>query len=87
MTLSNKYNEGNERILTPDTELATAVTDALRADKRTEDEVVEVINERGFITLTGSVANRKSREAAEEITVAQPDVISVINSLKVATSR
>lgn len=83
MTLSSKYNEENQPILTSETELATAVTDALMADKRTKNEVIEVINERGLITLTGRVNDRKSREAAEKIAAAQSGVISVVNSLKV----
>jgi osmotically-inducible protein OsmY len=85
MTLSNKYDTDNEPIFTSETELATAVTNALMADKRTKDEVIEVINERGLITLTGRVESRKSLEAAQEIAATQPGVISVVNSLKVAS--
>jgi uncharacterized protein YrrD len=65
------------------TALAALIAESLMNDPRTEDAVIEVIHERGIVTLQGHVKDAKTRKAAEEITTQYPGVISVTNSLKV----
>lgn len=64
-------------------ELTRSVTKALVQDKRTKDAAIEVINQNGILTLKGHVKNDKIREAAENIAMQQPGVVSVINELKI----
>lgn len=63
-------------------DLTLMVMEALQNDPRTKDEVIDVVNERGIVTLTGTVDSAETRREAEEITRQQPGVISVINELK-----
>lgn len=70
---------GNNREM----DLATRVSTALMEDSRTSDAVIEVINERGMITLQGEVDDPETREVAETIAAEQPGVISVVNALRV----
>lgn len=67
----------------PEVDLATRVAMALFEDPRTSDAVIEVIDERGVITLDGEVDSEETREAANEIARAQPGVTSVVNLLRV----
>lgn len=64
-------------------DLTTRVGRALYEDARTADAVIEVIDERGIITLAGTVGSAQAREAAAEIAAAQAGVISVTNTLRV----
>ncbi len=66
----------------PDVDLATQVAMALFEDPRTNDAVIEVIDERGMITLDGEVDNAETREAAEEIARGVTGVTSVVNLLR-----
>ena len=59
------------------------VANALLEDPRTEEEIIDVTNDRGIITLTGSVHSEETRQAAEEIARDDQGVISVVNALKV----
>lgn len=59
------------------------VEDALLKDPRTKNAVIDIGFNRGVITLTGNVKNEKERQAAEEIARSQPDVLQVVNELKV----
>ncbi len=61
----------------------TRVATALFEDPRTTDAVIEVIDERGVITLQGEVDDPETREAAEAIAAEQTGVISVVNTLQV----
>jgi uncharacterized protein YrrD len=76
--------ENGENILTTESELAADIMSAFMNDPRTVDSIIEVINERGVITLTGEVNSEEQREAAKEIAASYPDVVSVVNSLKIA---
>ncbi|MBX3060875.1 MAG: BON domain-containing protein [Anaerolineae bacterium] len=69
-----------------DAQLATAVETALMSDLRTETAVIDVINERGVITLTGKAPDWAVRQAAETIASHQPGVVKVINDLAVEQS-
>jgi osmotically-inducible protein OsmY len=64
-------------------ELIERVTEALLRDPRTRNEVIEVANDRGVVTLKGSVDKESSRQAAEEIARELEGVITVINEIKV----
>lgn len=72
-----------EKIMTDDAALAALIAEALMNDKRTEDAVIEVIHERGMITLQGQVDSPETKEAAEEIATEYPGVVSVTNELVV----
>ena len=78
----NMNNSNDESILTNETELASTITESLMNDSRTSDAVIEVINERGVVTLSGEVNSQETREAAEAITANHSGVVSVVNSLK-----
>ena len=58
------------------------VIQALQDDPRTQ-EGIDVVNEQGLITLTGTVNSPEMRQAADEIARRQDGVITVINDLKV----
>lgn len=88
-----KFNEETEAsgnpqtstngVLTTEAEVAEAITQQIMNDPLTRDYVIEVVNQRGVVTLVGEVQSQQSREAAEQIATAHPDVISVINGLKI----
>lgn len=63
--------------------LTTAIERALLADPRTEFAAIDVIEDRGVITLEGTVDSRPAREAAEEIAAGYAGVLSVTNNLRV----
>lgn len=74
---------GTESILSPETELASQITSTLISDPRIQSTAVEAINDRGVITLTGLVENQKSRQIAESIAAHHPNVVSVVNNLRI----
>lgn len=59
------------------------VANALLEDPRTEEAIIDVANDRGIITLTGTVDSEETRQAAEKIARDAQGVISVVNELKV----
>ena len=69
----------------PLADLSSRVAEALFEDSRTSDEVIEVIDERGMITLDGEVDSAATRDAAQEIAAAQRGVTAVVNLLRVRT--
>ncbi len=64
-------------------EVVDRVTDALMNDPRTENANFEVANDRGILTLQGTVGKEVIRQAAEEIARQQEGVLTVINEIKV----
>jgi osmotically-inducible protein OsmY len=72
-----------ENHLRPENVSDSQILTALATDPRTEFSVIEVIEDRGIITLNGQVDNVEILKAAVEITKAQPDVVKVINGLSV----
>jgi hypothetical protein len=66
-----------------ETDLDKHIALVLYEDPRTSDAVIEVINDRGVITLQGRVEDLDVQRAAEAIAAEQPGVISVINELQV----
>jgi osmotically-inducible protein OsmY len=59
------------------------IANALLEDPRTGDAIIDVANDRGIVTLTGTVASEEIRQAAEEIARDNRGVITVVNELKV----
>jgi osmotically-inducible protein OsmY len=59
------------------------IAEALLEDPRTRDYGIEVIDDRGVVTLGGNVASEEVRQAAEMIVRQLPGVISVINTLRI----
>lgn len=68
-------------------DIALVVGAALAADPRTERSVIEVIHDRGVVTLQGEVENAVARNAATEIAGQQPGVTTVVNELMIAPTR
>lgn len=60
------------------------VSAALSADPRTEHAVIEVIEDRGVVTLQGQVESMAERNAAAEIAGQQPGVTTVFSELIIA---
>lgn len=81
--LNSEEQEVHENIMTNDATLAALIAEALMNDDRTEDAVIEVIHERGVITLQGRVEDPETKRAAEEIAAEFPGVISVTNEVAV----
>jgi hypothetical protein len=70
-------------VLSDDVALATMISDNLFNDPRTADAVIEVIHERGMVTLQGTVASLAVKATAEEIANDFPGVVFVTNELAV----
>ena len=64
-------------------QLAQEVEAALKNDSRTEDAVIDVIDDGGVVTLQGRVESEEVRTAAAAIAEAQKGVVEVINDLSV----
>ncbi|MCJ7702213.1 MAG: BON domain-containing protein [Anaerolineales bacterium] len=60
---------------------------ALAKDPRTEFSVIEVIDDRGIVTLRGQVDSVEILQAALEIAESQPGVFRVINGLSIKEDR
>ena len=67
--------------LTADVIVADRVSTALRAHPVTADAVIEVINQGGLVTLSGVVADEKTRQTAEKVAANQDSVVKVVNDL------
>jgi osmotically-inducible protein OsmY len=58
-------------------------SEALSADPRTKDALIDLVQDRGVVTLHGQVRNAQARRAAEEIVAQQAGVATVVNELVV----
>ena len=74
---------GVENALTVDSAVAAGVTAALAKDPRTRLAAIEVVCERGVVSLRGSVDTAEERRAAEEVARSVPGVLLVVNELLV----
>jgi hypothetical protein len=63
--------------------IAEEVSDALAEDPKTSASVIQVVNDRGVITLSGIVENEEAHASAAEIARRHEGVISVVNALEV----
>jgi osmotically-inducible protein OsmY len=86
------FQEGMEEGASPGSEgdlldknlvIAEEVVAALAEDPRTASSVIEVVFERGVITLMGQVEGELAHTAAEEIAHCHEGVVSVVNALEV----
>lgn len=66
--------------------LVQRVITALQNDPRSGGAAIDVVDENGTITLTGTVAADNVRQAAEDAAQRQEGVIQVINELEVEES-
>jgi osmotically-inducible protein OsmY len=64
--------------------LAEQLYALLRNDPRTEDALIDVIDENGIVTLMGEVDSETTKQAASEIVKGHPDVVAAFNKLVVA---
>lgn len=65
-------------------DLQQQINAAFRDDRAMKDyEGVEVLNDNGIITLTGSVPTREARDRAEALVRQMDGVVNVINELDV----
>lgn len=72
-----------ENLLESHATVATHVTEALETDPRTAGSSIEVLFDRGIVTLEGDVPTLEAHTAAEEIAANYAGVISVVNALEV----
>ena len=68
----------------PTMETVDRVMDALYNDPRTSEAMIDVSNDRGIVTLKGTVDSEEIRQAAEHIARQQEGVTIVINAIKVS---
>lgn len=57
---------------------------ALLDEPLTKNCTIDVVNNQGTITLTGTVPTEEARQAAEEVARKQRGVVLVVNELEVA---
>jgi len=72
-----------QNAISTDQSLQAQVIAALLSDPLTDVAVIEVMNERGIITLKGRVDSVEISEAAERIAGEQPGVMQVVNALDI----
>jgi osmotically-inducible protein OsmY len=63
--------------------VAEEVSAALAEDPKTSASVIQVVYDRGVITLSGIVENEEALASAEEIARCHEGVVSVVNALEV----
>lgn len=63
-------------------DISHEITKALSEHPETSGSIIEVINERGFVTLKGKVKTRSAKDKAEEIARQTEGVLSVINEIR-----
>ncbi len=68
-------------------QVVARVIAALLEDPQASASVIEVSNDRGAVTLSGTVLSEMARRAVEEIVRRQEGVVTVINDLRVAPHR
>ena len=72
-----------DNALSADTVLVGRVTAALAADRRTALIPIEVIADRGVVTLKGAVPSPEVKQVAEAIARRVPGVVAVFNELEI----
>jgi osmotically-inducible protein OsmY len=66
-----------------ESELAVTLREKLMRDRHTTDSQIEVIDNGGVITLSGTAVSNKARAAAAQIVLNHPGVLSLINDIEV----
>ena len=77
--------KGEPRVIQNNENVVVRLSQALAADARTKDAVIEVIEDRGIVTLQGAVADAKTRADAEEIARQVAGLTVVVNELAIAS--
>ncbi len=67
----------------PHSKITKDLGEAFLKDPRTKGCTIDIGYNRGIVTLTGNVKTENARRAAEEIARSQPDVLQVVNELRV----
>jgi len=75
-TAKQSAHEASEKV-------AEEVSAALAEDPKTSASVIQVVYDRGVITLSGIVENEEAHASAEEIARRHEGVVSVVNALEV----
>jgi osmotically-inducible protein OsmY len=63
-------------------DLSKQIAKKLADDERTMDSAIEVMDDGGVITLSGTAASEEARTAAENIAGEQEGVVSVISDMQ-----
>jgi osmotically-inducible protein OsmY len=74
---------GQENIQPRNDKTVVRASEALSADPRTKDALIDLVQDRGVVTLHGQVRSTQARRAAEEIVAQQAGVATVVNELVV----
>jgi osmotically-inducible protein OsmY len=77
--------KGEPKVIQNNEKVVVRLSHALASDARTKNAVIEVIEDRGIVTLQGAVADAKMRAAVEEIASRQSGVTVVVNELAIAS--
>ena len=64
-------------------ELAVALSEQLQRHSHTADSQIEIIDNNGVVTLSGTATSNKARAAAAQIVLNQPGVLSIINDIEI----
>jgi len=81
---SQPYNSTTEQgAHEANVKIAEEVSAALAEDPKTSASVIQVVYDRGVITLAGIVENEEAHASAEEIARRHEGVVSVVNALEV----
>jgi osmotically-inducible protein OsmY len=64
-------------------DLSKQIAKKLADDERTMDSAIEVMDDGGVITLSGTAKSDEARSAAEDIVRSQTGVVSLISDIKV----
>jgi osmotically-inducible protein OsmY len=70
-------------MVSPLTSMTDRIAEAIQSDARTKGAVIDVVCDRGVVTLTGTTKSEAIRQLAEEIAKSQEGVITVINEIRV----
>jgi osmotically-inducible protein OsmY len=76
------YLERSSGMETQYSKVLKDISDELYKDPRTKGTVIDLGFNSGILTMTGKVKDVKTIQAAEEIALSHPEVISIINELK-----
>lgn len=70
-------------IATRITNIEERITAGLRDDPRTQDEQIDVLDDRGEVIITGKVKSEHARQAAVEIAREEGGILRITNELRI----
>ncbi|HEX6304483.1 MAG TPA: BON domain-containing protein [Anaerolineales bacterium] len=74
-------------ISTPVTNTVERITAGLKDDPRTQDEQIDVLDDRGELIITGKVKSEHARQAAVEIAQKEGGLLRITNELRIKRRR